>query len=187
MTNSVAKFFLFLIAYVPIYFIAGLKSIDPNFYYECGDRMPISTIFWNNKFPIILFLLGIILILYFIYLSKTILNPKGTPLLTISEIKPFRKEYVTYLGTYILPFIGFSSNSVFDIIALILMFITIGLIYIKTDLIFTNPTLSLFGFDLFEVKDENDKNYIALAKDKLEKGDRPKGKKLSHNTLILKK
>ena len=35
-------------------------------------------------------------------------------------------KYITYLGTYILPFIGLKVGSIFDMMAVTFMFLTIG-------------------------------------------------------------
>ena len=187
MRPSFIRFLLFLLAYLPIYIIGALKTIQRPLRDPDGNWLEWSFIWRNNIVPLFLVSLAVLLVLYFvIYFSKGI-KPHGTPLFTIKEIKPQHKEYVTYLGTYILPFIALKSNSIFDIIAVALMFITIGIIYSKTKLIFTNPTLIFFGFDIYEVTDENGNTYDCISKNKLQTGDKVTGKKLGDNIFIIAK
>lgn len=187
MRQTIVRFILFLFAYLPIYIIGALKTIKGPFRDDCGDFLPIVTILENNKIPVFLVLLAILLTLYFLVYSRFGISPKGTPLFKIKTIIPQHKEYVTYLGTYILPFVGLKAGSIFEMLAIVFMFITIGYIYSKTKLIYTNPTLILFGYDIYEVEDENGNKYDCISKEVLNPNDLVIGKKLAKNTFIIKK
>ena len=94
---------------------------------------------------------------------------------------------MAYLGTYILPFIALKTTTIFDVLAVGLMFVTIGLIYSRTKLIYTNPTLIFFGFDIYEITDENGNLYDCISKDKLIEGQKVIGRKLGDNIFIIAK
>ena len=98
----------------------------------------------------------------------------------------FSEKYIEYLGTYILPFIALQTNDIFDTAAFILMFLTLGYIYVKTNLIYTNPTLSFFKFDIIKIVTEDNLEYDCLTKDNIEIGNQPTGSKLAKNTYIIK-
>jgi hypothetical protein len=187
MTQGIIRYILFLLAYVPIYFIAAFKTIDATTKDCYGAMLSCKQIALNNLIPISLFLVSFLLIIYFKVYSQLTLKPKGNPLFTIKTIKPQHKEYITYLGTYILPFVALETKTVFDMAALTFMFLTIGFIFSKTTLIYTNPTLAFFGYDIFEVETEEGKIYDCITKDTFSQNDKPRGIKLGTNTFIISK
>ena len=149
--------------------------------------MPFKQIMQLNIVPILLITLTILLIVYFKIYSRLALKPKGNPIFTISKISSEHKEYVTYLGTYILPFVALDTKTIFDIIAIVFMFLTIGFIFSKTNLIYTNPTLAFFGYDIYEVEDTAGNKYDCISKDSFTVGEKPRGIKLGDKTFIITK
>lgn len=63
-------------------------------------------------------------------------------------------EILSYIFTYILPFLGFPSDKQLPISLFLL--IIIGILYIKSDMIGINPILSLCGFHILKVELEKD-------------------------------
>jgi hypothetical protein len=187
MTRGIIRYILFLLAYIPIYIIAALKLIDNRSKRDCGCPLSYYEIISNNIIPLFLICLTLILIIYFKIYSYLSLKPKGNPIFTIKRIRPQHKEYVTYLGTYILPFVGLEAKNVFDMISVTFMFLTIGFIFSKTNLIYTNPTLVLFGYDIYEVEDEYGNLYDCITKDLFIEGERPRGIRLGDKTFIISK
>jgi hypothetical protein len=188
MSKQMIKYILFLIAYLPIYIIAALRTVNNRVYLDCGNSYACKRILMNNIIPITLIVLSLLLILYFKFYARLALRPKGNPLFTIKRISNQRKEYITYLGTYILPFVALESKTeMFDLIAICFMFLTIGYIFSKTDLIYTNPTLAFFGYDIYEIEDENGNTYDCISKDKFVVENRPRGIKLGEKTFIISK
>lgn len=185
MTQGIIRYILFLLAYVPIYFIAALKTIDPTTTDKDGIALTFRQISLNNLIPISLILVSFLLIIYFKIYSRLTLKPKGNPLFTIKAIKPQHKEYITYLGTYVLPFVALETKTVFDMAAVTFMFLTIGFIFSKTSLIYTNPTLAFFGYDIFEIETEDGKIYDCITQDSFSQYDKPRGIKLGTNTFII--
>lgn len=187
MTQGIIRYILFLLAYLPIYFIAALKTIDPTTTDKCGVVLTFTQIALNNIIPISLALVSLLLIIYFKIYSRLTLKPKGNPLFTIKAIKTQHKEYITYLGTYILPFVALETPTFFDMAAVTFMFLTIGFIFSKTTLIYTNPTLVFFGYNIFEIETEDGNTYDCITKDSFSQNDKPKGIKLGTNTFIISK
>lgn len=68
---------------------------------------------------------------------------------------------------------GIDANTTKGFIILLILLIAIGVIHIKTDKFYTNPTLSLFGFRFYKIKlKSNPENeLIIISKDKLNKND----------------
>lgn len=187
MNKAIVRYLLFLIAYIPIYIIAAIKTIDSRAIDALGQSMSFKEIALNNRMPISLVAFSIVLILYFKIYSWLALKPKGNPIFTIKKIKPQDKEYVTYLGTYLLPFVALETKTALDIIAVAFMFLTIGYIFSKTNLIYTNPTLAFFGYDIFEIETETGQKIDCISKEVFKIDEKPKGLKLGENTFIISK
>jgi hypothetical protein len=187
MRRGIVRYLLFLLAYIPIYIIAALKTINKDIFTPTGEYLPIKKIIYLNLIPLSLIILAILLVIYFKIYSRLALKPKGNPIFKISAISPQHKEYVTYLGTYILPFVAIETKTIFDVIAIVFMFLTIGFIFSKTNLIYTNPTLAFFGYDIYEVEDTNGNKYDCITKDVFSNGEMPRGIKLADKTFIISK
>ncbi|MGB0933710.1 MAG: anti-phage protein KwaA [Lishizhenia sp.] len=187
MNQSIIRYILFLLAYVPIYIITALKTTNTSLVNKDNIPLTFCEIASNNQIPIFLFTFSFLLIIYFFIYSRIALKPKGNPKFTIKEIKQQHKEYVTYLGTYILPFIALETKTTMDIIAVTFMFLTIGFIFSKTNLIYTNPTLAFFGYEIYEIETDKGKKYDCISKDIFSIGEKPKGIKLGINTFMISK
>ena len=67
----------------------------------------------------------------------------------ITKLENINCEHLTFLATYIVPLISFDFSSGRQIIVLVLLFVVMGAIYIKTDLFYANPSLALLGFHIY--------------------------------------
>lgn len=68
----------------------------------------------------------------------------------IKKIKNKTYEHLTFLTTYIIPLICFDLSKLRYILVLFLLLIVIGIIYVKTDIYYANPTLAVLGYHLYE-------------------------------------
>lgn len=76
----------------------------------------------------------------------------SNPPYTIETVKNENYEYLTFLTTYIIPLICIDLNSVRYVIVLGVLLFLIGLIFVKMDLYYGNPTLALMGYRLYRAK-----------------------------------
>jgi len=67
----------------------------------------------------------------------------------VNKIEDINYEHLTFLATYIVPLISFNFDSGRQMIVLALLLIAMGVIYIKTDLFYANPSLALLGFHIY--------------------------------------
>lgn len=129
----------------------------------------------SNIIPIICIVL-ILSGMYFFIRFKNITKFNGLDSVKITECQSESYENLTFLATYIVPFIGFSFDDPQKNAAYFLLIIVIGLIFIRTDKYYANPTLALFGYKLYKVSishasNGETKNLIAITTDKLAVGD----------------
>ena len=67
----------------------------------------------------------------------------------ISKIEDINYEHLTFLATYVVPLISFDFGSGRQMMVLGLLLVVMGVIYIKTDLFYANPSLALLGFRIY--------------------------------------
>lgn len=81
---------------------------------------------------------------------------KGTPELSfkIVELENIDYEHLTFLTTYIIPLVCFQFDNLRYIITFLVILLVIGLIYIRTDLFYANPTLAILGFRIYKISGE---------------------------------
>ncbi len=118
----------------------------------------------------------------------------GTPELPfkITTIENIDYEHLTFLTTYIVPLVCFNFSSIRYLIVLLILLFIIGIIYIRTDLFYANPTLAILQFRIYKisgefVKDGIRNNLILITRDKLHKDDLVKYIKLDNRIYFAKK
>ena len=101
--------------------------------------------------------------------------------MTVISTENISYEHLTFLATYIVPLVSLNfDNSRFAII-LLLILIIMGIIYVKTDLFYTNPSLALLGFSIYKVEvstREGNLTAIVLTRSRINIGDKLKYIKL---------
>lgn len=90
---------------------------------------------------------------------------------TLTEAEDLNYEHLTFLTTYIVPLICFNLDSSRYVISLFLLLFVIGLIYIKTDKFYANPTLAVLGFRLYKIN-YGDGEKILITKSRVSEKDR---------------
>lgn len=84
----------------------------------------------------------------------------------IRKIEGINYEHLTFLATYVVPLISFDFESGRHMVVLCLLLIVMGVIYIKTDLFYANPSLALLGFHIYRADGNfktGDRNGIILV------------------------
>lgn len=109
---------------------------------------------YNQTSIIIAIIIGLSLI---IPISDTInkfrqlRTSSNTEKMEIEESKEITQDYVPYVVSYLFPVLADLTN--FSILfSVIGVLIIIGILYIRTDMLLTNPALLIVGFRLYEVK-----------------------------------
>ena len=92
----------------------------------------------------------------------------------IKKIEGINYEHLTFLATYVVPLISFDFGSGRQMIVLALLLIVMGVIYIKTDLFYANPSLALLGFHIYradgDFKNGGREGIILICRDRLTEG-----------------
>ncbi|OUL64016.1 anti-phage protein KwaA [Flavobacterium sp. AJR] len=110
----------------------------------------------------------------------------------ITEIENIDYEHLTFLTTYIVPLVCFNFESVRYQIVLVILLVIIGVVYIRTDLFYANPTLAILQFRIYKisgdfVREEKRNNIVLITREKLQKSDKVKYIKLDQRIYYAKK
>lgn len=203
MISITEKWKLYISSYLPLYFLIlvkeykqvlnALKNIT-NLTVQIFNNMKNLNIQEFNKLKnlilsdIAVFTVLAILI-YSIYLLGKVFFSKPTRTFSIKgDFEPVSDSIMSYVMTYIIPLISVDFSEPVTLVTNILLFWFIGVIYVKNDLIYLNPIISI-SHNIYI----NGKN-IVISKYSLgelrrfkKEGTKVKGKKLSSNIVIYQK
>jgi len=183
--RRLVQILLFIISYAPLYLILFFQNLNDNIWNEQTTFIGWQAVIKQNKISAALLLLIIVSItLYF--LLYQIIKKSAAEKIKVIQIQDNHSEHLSYLATYILPFVGLRLDTWQNIISTIALFYVLGHIYIKTNLILTNPTLTFFGFSISKIADENSISKIVIHKAPLKKGREMDFIHLIQNIYILK-
>lgn len=188
MKNLTAKIELYLMSLGLLFFLLIIKSIDFPICFDMDAQfVGFEYLFKHNVATLICLLF---LIISFVCKKRFAHSLKGAVDIEceIQKIKNGNYEYLTFLTTYIIPLICFDLNNLQDGILLIVLLVLLGILFIKTNLYYLNPSLALMGLDIY-VADINYKNktindIIILSDCKLKKGDCFKKHIIENNEII---
>lgn len=142
--HNYMKFLLFLSSYIPLFIVLGFLH-------------------YTNEVFVIGIAVIIIITLIFLGLLFKLAGRIGSYPSKITEFKDINDMSLEYIITYIFPLL-FLNYTDFGVVAgLLIIFLMIAYIYIRSDLIYMNPILNLLGYNIYKgVADE--RNIIIISK-----------------------
>ncbi|MBA3926113.1 hypothetical protein [Listeria rustica] len=146
------KWMMFISSYLPLYFLITIINIPKII--DLKDNFSIITVGFLGTIGV-LFIISVGALLY-IFVKK----PERTVM--ISSYEKLDDNLISYIMTYLIPLLSIDLDNVWNMIANLFLFLMIGLIYTKYDLIYLNPFLSLAGFYVYRTK--SDKYVITRVK-----------------------
>ncbi|MHB8236170.1 MAG: anti-phage protein KwaA [Acidithiobacillus ferrivorans] len=156
-------FFLIIVITINIPVCFGTQCVFIGFA-ELGMR---------NVLPVIALFFVFIGVLYYFRFDYKIAGSKSIPVM-ISSVEDVNYEHLTFLTTYIIPLICFKLTSDRYLIALGLLLMVVGVIYVKTDKFYVNPTLAILGFRLYSAvvtrRTGQTVKVVLISKDRLQDG-----------------
>lgn len=187
MLKRISLFILFFVSYLPLFVILFIQNLKP--FYE-GDKLKgWKEILKENQIATYCLFASILsLFLYFLISGMVQRYGFKTPE-TVLKVKNTGVEYLSYLGTYIIPFIGMKFDSVNNSLATWVLILVIAVIYPRTNLIYANPTLALFGYNIYKVtlEKDDDEEIVVITREKLKKRKSYRFKELTEEVFFAKK
>jgi hypothetical protein len=81
-------------------------------------------------------------------------------------------EAMGYIVTYLVPFLNVELGSLSNAVSLLLLFVVIGVVYVNSNMIHTNPLLNVFGYHVYEVREGGgDSNILVTRRRYVRAGD----------------
>lgn len=182
------KIGLYIVSLILLFVSIIIKTFD--YHYDYHEVCSTWSCTWNAlsiNIPTVICTLFIVvgLIVYFAYFKE--LNGDFAHPKTVKTIENISNNHLSFLATYILPFVTFDFEDARNWIILIFMIVIIGIIYVKTNFFYTNPTLSLFGVYVYYITFEGDENkIIAISRKKLNAGDVIRRRHIDENIYFVK-
>ena len=170
-----------------LFVIVFLLTIDiPISFAPDATFIGVGPLLKRNILPIISAILAIV---SWLFACQTNYEWAGVhnPPYKIESVKNENYEYLTFLTTYIIPLAFINLEDIRYIFVLVVLLFFIGLIFIRMDLYFGNPTLALLGYRLYKVKIANIREeVIVITKDKLSPNSEIKWIELGDNIWTAK-
>lgn len=173
---------LYIVSLWLLFFLIIIITIDiPIYFGEEFRFIGFKELIKRNIVPLISFFFLIMGLVFVNRFKYKMAGSKKTPF-QITKIKNINFEHLTFLTTYIIPLICFNFNSLRYLIVLFLLLIIIGMMYIKTNMFYANPSLALLGYHIYEIDAEfrtsKRKNIIVITRQKLDIGEKVSYRKL---------
>lgn len=99
--------------------------------------------------PIIFIIIIVFDVVFYLYLRKWIFKGSMQLSIRITRIESIEYEPLSFLASYLIPLVSFNMTDQWHSIVLLILFAAIGVIYVKGDMYYMNPTLSLLGFRIY--------------------------------------
>lgn len=141
--------YILSLALLFVFFLILLVKI-PDFPFNYKDSMAWRSLALSNLLPIGSILALLYCVFAYMRFKFDLKGATDIPF-EITKIEGINYEHLTFLATYVVPLISFDFSSGRQMIVLALLLVVMGVIYIKTDLFYANPSLALLGFHIYRV------------------------------------
>lgn len=190
MSNTRRKVDLYILSLGLLFvFFVIITTKFPDSLFKINDYEAWESLLAANTIPAV----SMLLLLYCIFAYKKFnFDLRGATDIPfeIKKIESISYEHLTFLATYVVPLISFDFGSGRQMIVLALLLIVMGVIYIKTDLFYANPSLALFGFHIYRVdgnfKTGNREGIILICREKLKESQKVSYIKLDEKIYYVK-
>lgn len=194
LSNTIDKIGLYILSLLVLFVFIIFLTLDVPYCFGNGcEILGFSALVDAAKknFSSILSLLGLLAGLFFYFRFENEVKGGSLDVMKIDKSSSESYEHLVFLATYILPFIGFTFDEPRKTIAYFLLLAVIGLIFIKTDKYYANPTLALLGYKLFKTevscRGVQYKNMVIISKSEISEGDQVNFKFLSNSVCFARK
>lgn len=143
----------------------------------------------NGVLPILAIVILILDAWFFFYELKY--EEKGTMSLSkrLAAVGSRNGDALSFLASYFVPLVSFQMCSNRQVMVLCILFVAIGIMYVRGNMFHMNPTLLLLGFRLYDVKFEGEGHMTqtVICRDFLHEDDSLKIRNINDNISLGKK
>lgn len=161
-----ARGIFFVSSYIPLYVIFIILNFGkPN------------TLYLNVFFVSLIGISGFLLWLVFEQVKHVDGDWK-----TFTNVENVNKINLEYFVAYLLPFLTTVFVEIRQDIALLVLFAIMGIMYVKSDSIYMNPVLTIFGLNIYKVS-TNSEEFIVISRH-LDKNETKQIKRLTSGVFV---
>lgn len=106
----------------------------------------------------------------FITVSGFISHGEETPR-TLIECKKVNKVSLDFFMGYLVPIVLANYSNFGSVLSFLAIVFILGTLIYKTDLFYLNPILIVFGYNIYEIRFKNEKQYICIIRGNLKVND----------------
>lgn len=89
----------------------------------------------------------------------------------VNDFSTHDADVMSYIASYLVPFVTFPLGGRKQILTLLIFMAVLMIIYVRSNMIYINPVLNIFGYHLYEVEVEHSRRaHYYIARKPLERG-----------------
>jgi hypothetical protein len=146
MPNVPTRLILFLSSYSPLFLIIAMRGWDKSRYLAIGVA--------------VVAVLSVVVLFIFLGIAQKLAADK----ISVGSVASRDGDAMSYIVTYFLPFLAVKLNDVVDAGSLGIVLLVIAVLYVNSNMIYTNPVLNIAGYHIFEVHDADGKTTALVCK-----------------------
>ena len=151
--GTLLKIGMYLLSLWLLFILVIVNKIEISICLNCpwargGELLAIAR---DNYIPIICVILLLISWAFYFSFKRLIQESKEGPY-EVEELEDKNAENLVFLATYVIPLVAFGLADLRQLLDLTITLVMLAAIYIRTNLFYANPTLSILGFKVFSAK-----------------------------------
>jgi len=185
--GTVLKIGMYLLSLWLLFILVIVNKIDIPLCLRCGfaSRGELLAIARHNFIPLICLVLLLISWGFYFHFKRLIQESKEGPY-KVEELEDKNAENLVFLATYVIPLVAFGLADVRQLLDLMITLVMLAAIYVRTNLFYANPTLSILGFKVFSVKIQGGM-VILITREDIEVGQSVNAMHLDRKVFFAKK
>ena len=146
MPNIPVRIILFFSSYAPLFLIIAMRGWRDSRYFA------VTLVAVSVASVIVLFL--------FLRIARKLAADR----IKVDSVASRDGDSMSYIVTYLLPFLAVKLNDVTDVGSLGVMLLVIAVLYVNSNMIYTNPVLNIAGYHIFEIHDADGKASALISR-----------------------
>ena len=151
--NAILKVKMYILSLFLLFVFVIISTVD----YKglCAEKINWYALLKANIIPIVCVAFLIVCRIFYCQFKHKLDGTAMLPL-KVTKVSNRNADCMAFLITYIIPLVFFDFTSKRQVTILVLLLITIGIMYVKTDMFISNPTLVLVGYKIYEIQTDDD-------------------------------
>lgn len=159
-----AKWLLFFSSYFPLYVIIAVKTRTTNFDFILFETPVFTVRGYEISLMALLFLAFAVFVFAFLYLVVSFKRGDNGQPKEVGVPSERNELIITYILVHVVPFAFIDYSKTLNLLAFLFLFLSIGVIQVRSSHLYVNPILSAMKYDLYEIEDSDTRGQMLLAK-----------------------